>query len=276
MAVTATATRQIKDSAITNAKRADMAANTIKARKTNSTGPEEDATAAEVRTIINVANGATANSSDATLLARANHTGTQLASTISDFAATVRATVLTGLSLVTNQAVAATDTILQAIGYLQKQITDLTALIPAAQLESIRGSRFTTTNPHSTFQDTGITVTLVANKWYDLDIYLNSASVPGGGTETYLEVQFAGPATFVSSGVILYTYDYTVSPQQIIISSGSPPAPSNQNGTGVFYLYKGSVKVGTGGVFKVQIRCGGFQNYQMYMEAGSCVLASLR
>ncbi len=39
----------------------------------------------EVRTDLNVADGSTANSSDATLLARANHTGTQAASTISDF-----------------------------------------------------------------------------------------------------------------------------------------------------------------------------------------------
>lgn len=41
--------------------------------------------AAGIRTAINVADGATANSADATLLARANHTGTQAASTISDF-----------------------------------------------------------------------------------------------------------------------------------------------------------------------------------------------
>lgn len=56
-------------------------------------GSDIDAlTASEVRTLINVANGATANSSDATLLNRANHTGTQLASTISDFSTAVAAT----------------------------------------------------------------------------------------------------------------------------------------------------------------------------------------
>ena len=41
--------------------------------------------AATLRSHLNVADGATANSSDATLLNRANHTGTQAASTISDF-----------------------------------------------------------------------------------------------------------------------------------------------------------------------------------------------
>jgi len=54
--------------------------------------------------------------------ARASHTGTQLASTISNFAATVRATILTGLSTATSTAVTAADTILVAIGKLQAQV----------------------------------------------------------------------------------------------------------------------------------------------------------
>lgn len=55
---------------------------------------------------------------------RANHTGSQLASTISDFASTVLATVLSGLSVATGTAVTAADSILVAIGKLQKQNTD--------------------------------------------------------------------------------------------------------------------------------------------------------
>jgi hypothetical protein len=54
-------------------------------------GDVDDLSATQVRSILNVANGATANSSDATLLDRANHTGTQLASTISDFNSASRA-----------------------------------------------------------------------------------------------------------------------------------------------------------------------------------------
>jgi hypothetical protein len=87
------------------------------------TGNIVNLSATDIRTLINVANGATANSPDATLLNRANHTGTQLASTISDFAATVRATVLTGLSLASTAAVTAADSILVAIGKLQAQVT---------------------------------------------------------------------------------------------------------------------------------------------------------
>lgn len=57
-------------------------------------------------------------------LSRSNHTGTQTASTISDFASTVLATVLTGLSTATNAVITATDSILIALGKLQKQISD--------------------------------------------------------------------------------------------------------------------------------------------------------
>jgi len=48
-----------------------------------------------------------------------------LAAAVSDFASAVRSTALTGLSLVTSQTIAATDTVLQAMGYLQAQITVL-------------------------------------------------------------------------------------------------------------------------------------------------------
>jgi hypothetical protein len=62
-------------------------------------------------------------------LSRTNHTGTQLASTISDFAATVRSTVLTGLSLVSTTVISATDSVLIALGSLQAQITALTTTV---------------------------------------------------------------------------------------------------------------------------------------------------
>jgi hypothetical protein len=92
----------IAANAVTNTKAADMAVNTIKGRITAGTGDPEDLTATQVRTIINVADGATANSSDATLLARANHTGTQLSSTISDFDSATRAQVEAELVAGTN------------------------------------------------------------------------------------------------------------------------------------------------------------------------------
>jgi hypothetical protein len=73
---------------------------------------------------ITISTTATANSSDATLLSRSNHTGTQLSSTISDFAIAARAVLLTGLSLATGTAIADTDSLIVALGKLQKQVSD--------------------------------------------------------------------------------------------------------------------------------------------------------
>lgn len=72
---------------------------------------------------------------------RANHTGTQTASTISNFAPTVRGTVLSGLSVATNAVITATDTILGALGKLQKQITD--------NLATLTNHTGDISNPHS-------------------------------------------------------------------------------------------------------------------------------
>jgi hypothetical protein len=72
--------------AVTLSKMASLATSTILGRATAGTGTPEALTAAQVRTILNVADGATSNASDAFLLARANHTGTQAASTITGLA----------------------------------------------------------------------------------------------------------------------------------------------------------------------------------------------
>ena len=76
----------IDPGAVTLGKLADLATSTILGRTTAGTGSPEALTATQVRTILNVANGATANAADAVLLARANHTGTQGAGTITGLA----------------------------------------------------------------------------------------------------------------------------------------------------------------------------------------------
>lgn len=100
----------------------------------------EDYTSAEKTKLGGVATGATANSPNATLLARANHTGTQLAATISDFVATVRGTILTGLAAGTNVAIAATDSVLVAFAKLQTQLDDKLGLTAkAADSDKLNG-----------------------------------------------------------------------------------------------------------------------------------------
>ena len=80
-----------------------------------------DFTAAEKTKLAGVATDATKNATDAALRDRATHTGTQLAETISDLAAAVRAVTLSGLSL-ENAAITSADSILVALGRAQGQI----------------------------------------------------------------------------------------------------------------------------------------------------------
>lgn len=75
----------IPDDSITFAKIEEIPANTILGNNTGGSSDIIELTTTQTRTLLNVADGATANDSDANLKNRANHTGTQTASTISDF-----------------------------------------------------------------------------------------------------------------------------------------------------------------------------------------------
>jgi hypothetical protein len=82
----AVTTAKVQDDSITYAKLQNVAANNVLIGNDNGAGVDaQELTATEARTLLNVADGATANDSDANLKDRANHTGTQTAATISDF-----------------------------------------------------------------------------------------------------------------------------------------------------------------------------------------------
>jgi hypothetical protein len=104
------ATWTIDANAVTLAKMAQIATSSILGRSTAGTGNVEVLTAAQVRTILNVANGATANAADAFLLARANHTGTQAAATITGLAAVATSGSASDLSAGTLPAARFDDT----------------------------------------------------------------------------------------------------------------------------------------------------------------------
>lgn len=61
----------------------------------------------------------------------------------------VRTTLLTGLSLVTNAAITAIDTVLDALGKLQKQITDLTTAVSGKQAALVSGTNIKTVDGNS-------------------------------------------------------------------------------------------------------------------------------
>ena len=96
--------------AVTLAKMASVATGTILGRVTVATGVPEALTATQARTVLNVANGATANSADATLLARASHTGTQAVGTITGLATIATSGSAADLSLGTLPAARFDDT----------------------------------------------------------------------------------------------------------------------------------------------------------------------
>lgn len=77
----------IDTGAVSLDKLADIATDSFIGRDTAGTGVPEVLTPAQARGILNVADGATANASDASLRDRATHTGTQAAATITGLAA---------------------------------------------------------------------------------------------------------------------------------------------------------------------------------------------
>lgn len=117
--VTGATALTIAANAVTNAKAAQMAVNTIKGRITAGTGNAEDLTAANVRTIINVADGANnyVHTTNANLTGEVTSVGN--AATVPN--ATVIGKVLTGYVSGAG-TVAATDTILQAVNKLNGNI----------------------------------------------------------------------------------------------------------------------------------------------------------
>lgn len=78
---------------------------------------------AERTKLTGIATGATANAADATLLARANHTGTQVAATISDFATASDLRVVAGI---TGKANIASPTFTGTVGGITKAMVGLT------------------------------------------------------------------------------------------------------------------------------------------------------
>lgn len=136
-----------------------------------------------------------ATSAQAFSIQRANHTGTQLASTISDFAATTRSTVLTGLvTTLTEIEAAPTDTVLESIGKLQGQINLWTELVQTTQL---------TNNSNATLSNiTDLAFAVKAGKRYRIEamiLYRSGQATTGMSLTAALSGGAAGTLALIAS-----------------------------------------------------------------------------
>jgi hypothetical protein len=143
----------IADDSVTFAKIEEIPANTILGNNTGSSSDILELSVAQTQSLLNVANGATANSSDATLLARANHTGTQTLATISDAG--------TAASADTGDFAAASHT------HTAANITDFDTEV--ANNTAVAANTAKVTNATHTGDVTGATALTIANAAVDSD-----------------------------------------------------------------------------------------------------------
>ncbi len=103
-------------------------------------------------------------------------------------AARIRATVLTGLSTAAGTVVAATHTVLEAIGFLQKQVSDNTTAIAGKQATLVSATNIKTINGNTLLGSGDLTVS-------------GGGGTPGGSTT---QVQYNNAGAFAGSGNLVY------------------------------------------------------------------------
>jgi hypothetical protein len=154
-------TTQLANDAVTNAKAANMAEATMKGRAAGAgTGDPQDLSPTQIRTLINVADGATANDTDANLKNRANHTGTQTASTISDFnsaalAAAPAETTTTIGSLINGATSKATPVDADQVGLMDSAASNVLKKLSWANIKATLKTYFDTLYPSGSGTSTG-------------------------------------------------------------------------------------------------------------------------
>jgi hypothetical protein len=168
-----------------------------------------------------VATGATANANTDSLAEGATN--------LYHTAARVRAVLLTGLSLLTGTAVAATDTVLEAFGKVQKQITDLTATVSGKQASLVSGTNIKTIN--------GAPV-----------LGSGDLVIAGGGTSLAVVTPFAGIAKTLGLADIntivdctsASAVDITIAPQSSVAWTADAELHIRWSGAGTVSVLAGS------------------------------------
>ena len=122
-------------------------------------------------------------------------------------AARVRAALLTGLSTATATVVTATHTVLEALGFLQKQVSDNATAITAKQDALVSGTSIKTVNSTSLLGSGDITVSASPGGSTTQIQYNNAGALAGasGITTTGTELAIAGGTVTASTPVVNVT-----------------------------------------------------------------------
>lgn len=152
------------------------------------------------------------NTRDTNNRARANHTGSQTSSTISDFASTVLSTVLSGLSLVTATAVVAGDSVLVGIGKLQAQFNAAMVLLTPSSTADANATGSSNSlaradHVHKTVIFTvGVNLTTAVNNTGTTDVLVSGAIIPAASIPAGTYKIVADCISTNTSGGITATY----------------------------------------------------------------------
>lgn len=182
---------------------------------------------------------------------------TGLFQTLASFAADVRAVVLTGLSTATNAVITSSDSILSALGKLQKQITDLvTSGVEAAYAGTITWTAGTAPSGSSSlrqhYNKVGNLVT-----WQIELTYATAGSTITGISLTF-PTEFPTPLIPSGfSGANMYLYPcqlrYSTAPDGTFLSNNTPAIERNSANTGFVIAPTGAL---TSGSYKTFIFSG--------------------
>ena len=188
-----------------------VTANTSKISADGSVTTHNDVTSAGSGAIITstertklsgIATGATANNTDAHLLNRSNHTGTQTASSISDFdtavagnSAVVANTAKVGITTEQANAIIANTA---KVGITAQQASDITS--NNAKVSNAAHTGDVTGSTALTIANSAVTTDKLANSAVTADKLANTTVTPGSYTNTSLTVDQQGRITAASSG----------------------------------------------------------------------------
>lgn len=127
-------------------------------------------------------------------------------------AARIRATLLTGLSTAAGTVVAATHTVLEALGFLQKQVSDNATAISGKQATLVSGTNLRTVNGATLLGSTDLAITSTINN--NITTSATYATTAAGLAATSSGQYFSVPSANINESVILYLNSAGVAVEQ--------------------------------------------------------------